>query len=124
MPLERWDLDQAEALQGDALTLSAQVGSCLWMRPALCCSLEMFEALSARLHGAAKHHGGWAAWRGMSQHPASADWLPSPHLSPCLQFGAFMHGVELFDAAAYGLSAAEVAAMDPQHRWAGGGAPL
>ena len=25
VPLERWDLDQAEALQGDALTLSAQV---------------------------------------------------------------------------------------------------
>lgn len=26
VPLERWDLDQAEALQGDALTLAAQVG--------------------------------------------------------------------------------------------------
>lgn len=55
IPLERWDLDRAEALQGDALILSAQ-------------------------------------------------------------FGAFMQGVNLFDAAAHGLSAAEAAAMDPQHR--------
>lgn len=55
IPLERWDLDRGEALQGDALTLSAQ-------------------------------------------------------------FGAFMQGVDLFDAAAHGLSAAEAAAMDPQHR--------
>ena len=34
-----------------------------------------------------------------------------------LQFGAFMREVDLFDAAAYGLSAAEASAMDPQHRW-------
>lgn len=40
----------------------------------------------------------------------------------CTQFGAFMQGVELFDVGAYGLSAAEAAAMDPQHRWAHGGA--
>lgn len=35
------------------------------------------------------------------------------------QFGAFMAGVDLFDAAAFGLSAAEAAAMDPQHRQGG-----
>lgn len=37
-------------------------------------------------------------------------------LPACLQFGAFMREVDLFDAAAYGLSTAEAAAMDPQHR--------
>lgn len=56
-PLERWDLDLAEALPGgDPLTLSAQ-------------------------------------------------------------FGAFMADIDLFDAAAYALSATEAAAMDPQHRY-------
>lgn len=35
-----------------------------------------------------------------------------------------MQGVELFDAGAYGLSAAEAAAMDPQHRWAHRGADV
>ena len=34
------------------------------------------------------------------------------------QFGAFMQDVDLFDGAAYGLTGAEAAAMDPQHRWA------
>ncbi|KAL4451846.1 hypothetical protein ABPG75_007508, partial [Micractinium tetrahymenae] len=37
-------------------------------------------------------------------------------LSLPAQFGAFMSDVDLFDAAAFGLSAAEAAAMDPQHR--------
>lgn len=32
------------------------------------------------------------------------------------RFGAFMEGVELFDAAAYGLSVAEATLADPQHR--------
>ena len=35
-----------------------------------------------------------------------------------------MQSVDLFDAAAHGLSAAEAAAMDPQHRWAWGAAAL
>lgn len=56
VPFERWDLDQAERLQGDALTQAAQ-------------------------------------------------------------FGAFMLDADLFDGTAHGLSAAEAAAMDPQHRW-------
>lgn len=112
--LERWDLDQAEALQGDALTLSAQAGSCLGMQPALCRSLG-----DVLRHCAAKHCGTWQLDGACSQRPSAADWLPSLHLPRCPQFGAFMQGVELFDAAAYGLSAAEAAAMDPQHRWAG-----
>lgn len=29
LPLDRWDLDRAEQLQGDALTLSAQFGACM-----------------------------------------------------------------------------------------------
>ena len=32
------------------------------------------------------------------------------------QFGSFMQSIELFDAAAYGMSAGEAAIMDPQHR--------
>ena len=49
---------------------------------------------------------------------------PTHPPSPCctllcsavLQFGAFMQDIDLFDAAAYGLSSAEAAIMDPQHR--------
>ncbi len=35
---------------------------------------------------------------------------------PAARFGAFMAGVELFDGAAFSMSAAEAAAADPQHR--------
>lgn len=43
VPLERWDLDQAEALQGDALTLAAQVSwhwlpSCMRRHQAVGCT--------------------------------------------------------------------------------------
>jgi hypothetical protein len=33
-----------------------------------------------------------------------------------VRFGAFVQGAALFDAAAFGLSSAEAAAMDPQQR--------
>jgi acyl transferase domain-containing protein len=32
------------------------------------------------------------------------------------RFGAFVDGIELFDAGAFGMSAPEAAAADPQHR--------
>ncbi len=48
-----------------------------------------------------------------SFHAASGS-APAPGLQP--QFGAFLAQVDLFDAAAFSLSAGEALAMDPQHR--------
>ena len=42
--------------------------------------------------------------------------LQRDSLTLSAQFGAFMEGIDLFDAAAFGLSVGEAAIMDPQHR--------
>ena len=97
VPLQRWDLDTAEALLGDPLTLSAQVGAPgPWSKGAL--------------------RAAWSQPAGAAVVKAAALLTPL-HSLAAVQFGAFMCGVDEFDAAAHGLSAAEATATDPQHRW-------
>lgn len=54
-------------------------------------------------------------WQPDSIAGAAAD-AAAVSAAPATRFGAFMEGVDLFDAAAFGLSPAEASAMDPQHR--------
>lgn len=107
VPFERWDLDQAEALLGDPLTLSAQVLGC-W---------------GGVGDGGSRVPCGWEggchACQAMLKETRICIYNSLPRPACVLQFGAFMQDVDHFDAAAHGLSASEAVAMDPQHRWAG-----
>ena len=98
--------------------------------PAATAAFQEFDRVAIRVHGLRGMMPGGAATAKTSWHVSStgADmisevslcrWMPlslDEPLSSRMRHGGFVVGAELFDAAVFGISAAEAAAMDPQQR--------
>lgn len=117
VPLERWDVELAPADNPAGGQCSAATAPLSWAAsqhavPARASSLEL------RTHTEHAYHTD-LTFAADLLHPASHLVVLHPRVPPAelnQQFGSFLAGADLFDAAALGVSPAEALLMDPQQR--------